>query len=97
MLSASGEAGADTFTTMRQPEEFKKRVLELKIKTETAPSAVAAAALGAASGNGAGPSHAAASASEVLTTLAILASIRDAGTISSDEFETKKAELLARI
>jgi len=36
-------------------------------------------------------------ASEVLTTLAVLASLRDAQTITSDEYESKKTELLARI
>ena len=36
-------------------------------------------------------------ASEVLTTLAVLASLRDADTITPEEYEQKKAELLARI
>ena len=105
ILSASGEAGADTFTTVRKADDFKRHILEQKIasaavtRTEMAPAPVAPVA--ASSGDGHGPMPGDASefphASEVLTTLAVLASLRDAQTITDAEYEAKKAELLARI
>ncbi len=93
ILSSSGEAGADSFTTVRDHESLKKHILEEKVKTAAiavpGPSDVAAATATAGFGTP--------TASQVLTTLAILASLRDAGTITPDEYETKKTDLLARI
>ena len=104
IYSASGEAGADTFTAVRKADDFKKRVLEQKIAASiparTEPSAPTAAVVAVTPEmNGHGPADGAVSppATEVLTTLAVLASLRDSQTITNDEFESKKAELLARI
>ena len=104
ILSASGEAGADTFTSIRKPEDFKRHILEQKVaaalptRPELAPPVAAVAAV-APEHNGHGPTDETGvpAASEVLTTLAVLSSLRDSQTITNDEFETKKAELLARI
>ena len=104
ILSASGEAGADTFTTVRKADEFKRRILEQKIasaavaRPEIAPAAPVQSGPNA---DGQAPTGAATEgfpqASEVLTTLAVLSSLRDAQTITDAEYEAKKAELLARI
>jgi membrane protein YdbS with pleckstrin-like domain len=105
IYSASGEAGADTFTSIRMPEEFKKHILEQKVaavvttrpelspdRAGPAPTAAGTDGHTSADGNGTSPK-----ATEVLTTLAVLASLRDSQTITSAEFESKKAELLSRI
>lgn len=104
ILSASGDSGADTFTSIRDPEEFKKHIFEQKVAatlplrpklTPDAPAVTATAA--ALDGHAPAEANGMPKASEVLTTLAVLASLRDAQTITSDEYESKKAELLARI
>ena len=93
ILSASGEAGADTFTAVRKSEELKKHILEQKVKT----AAIEVPAIaGAPVGDSGAAATGAASPSQVLTTLAVLASLRDAGTITPDEYESKKTDLLAR-
>jgi membrane protein YdbS with pleckstrin-like domain len=101
ILSASGEAGADTFTSIRKPEEFKKRILEQKVAASLPARPEIVGPINAlASSTPELNGHAAADgpgATEVLTTLAVLASLRDSQTITNEEFETKKAELLSRI
>jgi uncharacterized membrane protein YdbT with pleckstrin-like domain len=101
IFSASGEAGADTFSSVRQSEEFKKRILEQKVASSVPARAdvgVLDATQMAANGQTAASAEALSpKATEVLTTLAVLASLRDAETITAQEYETKKAELLARI
>lgn len=108
ILSSSGEAGADTFTAVRKTDEFKRQILEQKIaeavvtRTEMAPAAGATGGHGGATGSDGhepmgSPMEGFPQASEVLTTLAVLASLRDADTITPEEYEQKKAELLARI
>ena len=96
ILTAAGGAGDDNFTSLKGPEAFKLAVLEQKAgaqglasaapRTQTAPAPAAAAQ----------PVNAAASHS-AMTTLTELAKLRDAGAITPDEYEAKKAELLTRI
>lgn len=86
IFTSSGEAGSDSFTTVRDVEVFKKRILEQKTK---APAPVAAATAQAA------PS--APPAPDAMATLNKLAQMRDAGVITPEEFEAKKQELLSRI
>jgi uncharacterized membrane protein YdbT with pleckstrin-like domain len=92
ILSSSGESGADKFTTVVKADVLKKQILEQKIKeagTPMAPQSTTAAAA---------PAPAAPTAqSEAMATLNQLAALRDSGAITPQEFEAKKAELLARI
>jgi len=100
ILSASGEAGADKFTTVVKADVLKKSILEQKIASDSpaaAPGAASAmAGAPAASGSGAA-SASTASQSEALATLNQLAQLRDSGAITPQEFEVKKAEILARV
>ena len=92
IMSASGEAGTDRFSSIRDVEGFKRQILELKTQApeggpdERRPTTAAAPA--------AAPPPA---ASDLTATLGELAKLRDAGAITPAEFEAKKAELLARI
>ena len=90
IMGASGEAGADYFTSIRGADELKKKMLEQKIATATAPGAAMAPAPPAAAP--AQPGQA-----EIMATLNSLAAMRDSGAITPDEYETKKTELLARL
>jgi uncharacterized membrane protein YdbT with pleckstrin-like domain len=102
IISASGEAGAGTFTTVKDHETFKKRILEQKMAAPATPASPDVASMyaqiQAMQGNGHTAEQAAVpNGTEVLTTLAVLASLRDAQTITPEEYEAKKAEMLARI
>ena len=91
VMSSSGEAGSDTFTTVVSADKLKKNILEEKVKaTDVRPQAPAAAPAAAAPG----PASAQADAMAAINSLAAL---RDSGAITPEEFETKKAELLSRI
>jgi uncharacterized membrane protein YdbT with pleckstrin-like domain len=100
IISASGEAGADTFSTVRDYETFKKRILEQKMAapaTPAVPDMAMYAQMQAAAGNGHSAEAATPHGAAVFTTLAVLASLRDAETITPEEYEAKKVEMLARI
>jgi hypothetical protein len=94
ILTASGDAGYDNFTSMKAPEAFKKAVIEQKAGAQGLASAAAPQAQ-------ATPAPAAAahppSSKDAMATLTELAKLRDAGAITSAEYEAKKTELLARI
>lgn len=88
IYSASGEAGADKFTTIREAETLKRRILELKTQVDRTPqTATPAAAAPAGTGGAADP----------VAALTSLGQLRDAGVITAEEFEAKKRELLARV
>jgi uncharacterized membrane protein YdbT with pleckstrin-like domain len=89
ILSAAGRSGSDRFSTIRDVEGFKQAVLEQKAGQEAQgpPAAAAAPAVRSATGTSA----------EATEALAGLARLRDAGAITNEEFEAKKAELLNRI
>ena len=89
IFTSSGEAGSDTFTTVREVEPFKRAILEQKTKAP-APAAPSAAAPAAAA-------PAAPPPPDAMATLNNLAQMRDNGVITPEEFETKKQELLTRI
>jgi uncharacterized membrane protein YdbT with pleckstrin-like domain len=90
IVTSSGEAGADNLTSIRSVDAFQKEILEQKSGAGTAAPAAAPAAMAVAQSVAPSPS-------DVTATLGELAKLRDAGAITPDEFEAKKAELLARI
>ncbi len=93
ILSSSGDAGGDTFTSMRAVDAFKKNLMEQK-----AGSGALAEARSTTPAAAAAPVAAAAPTSADLTkTLGDLAKLRDAGAITPAEYEAKKADLLSRI
>ena len=88
ILSSSGDAGADKFTTVKAADVFKKQILQQKL-AEPANAAPAVAAAAPATG----PS----SQAEAVATLNSLAALRDSGAITPEEYEAKKQQLLSRI
>lgn len=90
ILTASGDAGDDTFTSMKAPDAFKKTVIEQKSGASTAPPAPVQPAAPIVAPHPADSKGA-------MSTLTELAKLRDAGAITSAEYEAKKTELLARI
>ncbi len=96
IVTASGDAGTDTFTTVKGVEAFKKEILEQKSGTAAnAPAEPIAAAAPPPARPPAAPAQP--SADQLTATLGELAKLRDAGAISEAEFDAKKAELLSRI
>jgi uncharacterized membrane protein YdbT with pleckstrin-like domain len=95
IVSASGEAGADSFTSVRDVEPFKREILEQKAGAgsgQRSADAQPATAPPATAATQAGPSSAG-----ITATLGELARLRDAGAITAPEYEAKKTELLARL
>jgi hypothetical protein len=110
IFTQSGEAGADNFTTITQPSQFRTKMMELKIQDEAsrrassmpaaAPAPAAPAAPAPAAPASAAPAPAVSSAANTddqTARLVALAELRDQGVITAEEFEAKKAEILSRI
>jgi len=98
ILTASGDTGEDNFTSIKQPDAFKKVVIEQKIAAMAAPQPAAPAPVPAATPAPAAPAPApAATSADAMAQIDQLARLRDSGAITPEEFDTKKAELLARI
>ena len=95
IVTASGAAGVDNLTSIRQVDAFQREILEQKTAGAAGAQPRAAGTESAAPAAG-GPSVSTSSA-DVTATLGELAKLRDAGAITVEEFEAKKAELLARI
>jgi hypothetical protein len=108
ILTAS-ESGISRLRMLRQPDDFKRAMLDAKHDLEMelsgarplpspamrapAPVPQPTPAAAPAAPPAAGPM----SADDVTRTLASLADLRDRGAISADEYEAKKAELLRRL
>ena len=101
IVTSSGEAGADQFKTIRNPEGFRDHVLSREMRDESpAPSpatVVPTAATAATEAPAAPPAPPAAAALDETQTLERLAELRDIGVITAEEYEAKKAEILSRI
>ena len=101
IYTQAGAAGADRFTTITKPVEFRDKILAKKMRdaglspapAASAPTAPAPAAASAV----AAPVAPASSATDEAATLARLADLRDRGAITAEEYEAKKAEILARM
>ena len=112
ILTAS-ESGISRLRMLRQPDDFKRAMLDAKHDLElelsgarplpspalraAAPTPTAPAAPAAASSSGTPAPGSSMSADDVTRTLANLADLRDRGAISADDYEAKKAELLRRL
>jgi hypothetical protein len=96
IFTQSGEAGADNFRSITQAAEFRDALMNVKIFDQLAsrPAAPAPAApTPALVAAGPGPAPAEDHAAKLLK----LAELRDQGIVSPEEFEAKKAEILARM
>ena len=94
LLTASGEAGQDNFTTVRDAADFKKGILEQKIAAENAKGAPGAAPGPAAAAT---PPMGVAQQADPQAALATLNNLHASGAITDAEFEAKRTEVLARI
>jgi uncharacterized membrane protein YdbT with pleckstrin-like domain len=96
IVSASGVAGADAFTSVRDVEPFKREILEQKagVGVTRERSADARPAPAPTPSTVSPPPQ---SANDITATLGELARLRDAGAITAEEYDTKKVELLARL
>ena len=92
ILSQSGQSGADRLMTITKTEGFRNAIMTRKMSGSTAqkPAETGAAPAPAA----AAP---AAAAADPAAALSSLADLRDRGAITAEEYETKKAEILARM
>jgi uncharacterized membrane protein YdbT with pleckstrin-like domain len=109
IMTMSGDAGADQFKSITQATEFRNAMMAQKMAEQTAaraPQAAAvaaeAAAVAAAAAPAAAPAPApapvaAASAADSADAIKRLGDLRDQGLLTHEEFEAKKAEILARI
>lgn len=106
IFTQSGAAGADRFRSITEPDKFRNAIMTRKLAETPQAKAAAQAAAGAAAAGaaaatpGAAPTVAAPtgpSGVDQAAVLASLADLRDRGAISPEEFEAKKAEILARI
>jgi uncharacterized membrane protein YdbT with pleckstrin-like domain len=108
IFTQSGDAGADSFRSITKPGEFRSAMMGEKLKDQTgsragapaAPTAPAVAPLAAAAPVAPvalAPTPPAAPAEDPADTLVRLAALRDQGILTPEEFEAKKAEILARM
>jgi membrane protein YdbS with pleckstrin-like domain len=101
VLTASGDTGEDNFTSIKQPDSFKRTVFEekaggtLAAATSGGPATASASAL--ADSPALAPAPAAPPAVDPVAQIDQLARLRDSGAITPAEFDAKKAELLSRI
>lgn len=94
IFTASGSAGADEYTTVRDVESLKRAILEEKMSGSGGPELTRALSAAVA---GSTPAAAAQAQPDAMATLEQLGKLRDSGVITAEEFEAKKQELLSRI
>ena len=96
VLTAADESNLH-YTFMRQPLEFRKAILDAKLLFEKQDSRDIAEAFREVSAPAVAAAPAPASGQEIADSIGRLAQLRDAGAITTEEFEAKKAELLDRM
>lgn len=96
VYTQSGDAGADRFKTITDPITFRDKIMDKKMADAGMAQAAAAATMASAPPV-ASAAPAAPAAPDAAATLAQLAGLRDSGAITSEEYEAKKAEILARM
>jgi uncharacterized membrane protein YdbT with pleckstrin-like domain len=90
ILTVSGDAGADAFNSITNATEFRNAMMAQKMAEQAAAPAPAPVAPPT-------PAPAAPSAADSTEAIRHLAELRDQGILTAEEFEAKKAEILARI
>jgi uncharacterized membrane protein YdbT with pleckstrin-like domain len=95
IMSQSGQAGADRLMTITKTEGFRNAIMARKMSGSTAPAPAGAAA--APTTLAAPPAAPTSTAPDAAAALSSLADLRDRGAITAEEYETKKAEILARM
>jgi hypothetical protein len=105
ILTSSGKAGADEFKTVAGASRLRTAIQEQKARSEERRTEVAAAAVAAAAAPAmAAPAPAApapapvplSAADEAANSLKLLADLRQQGLVTDEEYEAKRAEIVAR-
>ena len=94
IMGQSGGAGSDRFTTITEPDGFRNAIMTRKMTGDTRPGTVATQDAAATVPP---PPVAAPAPPDPAAALSSLADLRDRGVITPEEFESKKAEILARM
>jgi uncharacterized membrane protein YdbT with pleckstrin-like domain len=94
ILAQSGQAGADRFQTITDPDAFRLRIMEAKVAADATAQAPATPPVASAVEP---PTAAATQPPDDVDTLTRLAELRDSGAITAEEYEAKKAEILGRL
>jgi len=104
IMTGSGTSGADHFRSITQAVEFRNAMMQQKMLQQQAPrprrdagSTEAAGVPRDADAGGTATSPAGSAAADAATTIRHLGELRDQGLITAEEFDAKKAEVLARI
>ena len=99
IFTQSGDAGADSFTSIVKPAEFRNAMMSVKLQDQAAsrPAPAPAPVAPAPAPAPVAAAPAAASAQDQAASLVRLAELRDQGVISPEEFDAKKTEILARM
>jgi Short C-terminal domain/Bacterial PH domain len=97
IYTQSGDAGADRFTSITQPIVFRDKIMDKKMADAGMAHAAASASVATAASAASAGAPAPTPVPDPTATLAQLAALRDSGAITSEEYEAKKAEILARI
>jgi uncharacterized membrane protein YdbT with pleckstrin-like domain len=104
IMGQSGGAGSDRFTTITEPEAFRNAIMTRKMTDNSRPGTVATQEAAAVAATAAAPPPestpapvAAPAPADPAVALNSLADLRDRGVITAEEFEAKKAEILARM
>ena len=95
IYTQSGSAGVDQFKTITHPVEFRDQIMTKKLSDATQQAAAASPA--PAAGTPAAAPAPTPTPTDQMAVLANLAQLRDSGAITAEEYEAKKAEILARI
>ena len=103
ILTTSGSAGEDRFLCITKPLEFRNAAVEQKMalgkaQLDNAPAPATPATAAPATASAPAPSASSTpTSSEDAATLLRLQDLRDKGAITAEEYEAKKAEILARM
>jgi uncharacterized membrane protein YdbT with pleckstrin-like domain len=93
IFTQAGEAGADRFKTITTPESFRNAIMAHRMADSRSASEARAAGPAAV----APAAGAVSSSADAAAALASLADLRDRGAITSDEYDAKKTDILARM
>ncbi len=97
IIGPSGNVGDDSLKSISKPMAFRDQVMATGDALATARSGQAQANSAPVPAQPASAPTAASAESEQLATLARLAELRDSGALTPEEYDAKKAEILARI
>ena len=92
VFTQSGEAGADRFKNITHPIAFRDKIMDKKM-SDAAPATTPAPAAAPVAAAAPAP----APVSDDAARLTQLAALRDSGAITPEDYEAKKAEILARM